>query len=653
LLAFERRRETSSLRAQQYHRISPKTPRGGAPTPFIFARALGAHLLALELPRLEPIARMGAVRVTPLGYTIALGVRLPEPSRRSVRCEADAMMTHCHQPKRALLVLALLGTALLLGTACGSDSKLPASPSDSGHSDSGPADSAPDSGLGDSGATTDSATPSGIALELRRLNGGSGSAFVGNGIPLQPGMLRADELSQVRLFVGDLEKRIYVEPLHGLHKDGSLRSILVQLDHELGADEVVAATLRLDSARQTSDLERRDPGLLLGSKPLPEAVSLPTDPAYLHGCDLVGRTPTLAQMNTFEPLYWQRWETGTRYNADPGLNLATDENGIYARNQWLEANYLEGSIDGIIWQNYYDRALSGYRHWVMTGDAYFFRYATLMAMTYRDRYWGNNGYLVQPHQQQIESQALLYWLTGDNASRSGIEILAKNARATWWSHIMTPESTYSEGRIVSRTLDQLRLAHLLDSDYASGDNRPWNELAAELVESVLARQGTRAKGTGAVQPHRTDGSWRVESDGYHSLNFMSGMLVWSLLKYHDQIEAKPEIPSAIVLACDFFWSQWHEAGGGFSYGEANWQYPDGQWMNDDPTSDLNQFIAPAFGFAYAHTGDTTYRDRGDLAFRKGLERVWLGGGSPTSGEKQFNQQFQYGALYLAYRLAGD
>jgi len=80
----------------------------------------------------------------------------------------------------------------------------------------------------------------------------------------------------------------------------------------------------------------------------------------------------------------------------------------------------------------------------------------------------------------------------------------------------------------------------------------------------------------------------------------------------------------------------------------------------NPAPDLNNLIAPVYGWLYAKTGVTDWKDKGDLLFNGGLT-VTTGGcpGSPCAGlcfvsgsymfdAKQFNQNFVSSFDYLNY-----
>jgi hypothetical protein len=66
----------------------------------------------------------------------------------------------------------------------------------------------------------------------------------------------------------------------------------------------------------------------------------------------------------------------------------------------------------------------------------------------------------------------------------------------------------------------------------------------------------------------------------------------------------------------------------------------------NPTADLNLLVAPMYAFLYSMTGETKYRDQGDLLFAGGVQRAWL------DGSKQFNQNYWWSFDYVVWRQRG-
>jgi uncharacterized protein YjdB len=70
---------------------------------------------------------------------------------------------------------------------------------------------------------------------------GTGTVLVSSGIPLPQGMLFPADTRKVAVYVNGVEQSLYVEALAGRHKDGSVRSILVQMRHVVAPGQSIPA----------------------------------------------------------------------------------------------------------------------------------------------------------------------------------------------------------------------------------------------------------------------------------------------------------------------------------------------------------------------------------------------------------------------------
>src|SRR5262249_23063441 len=66
--------------------------------------------------------------------------------------------------------------------------------------------------------------------------------------------------------------------------------------------------------------------------------------------------------------------------------------------------------------------------------------------------------------------------------------------------------------------------------------------------------------------------------------------------------------------------------------------------NTNPYANLSGLLLPAWGYAYAKTGNTTYLDQGTQILT-GLVQI---GGGDIFGEKQVAQMFRSSPSYLGY-----
>jgi len=128
-----------------------------------------------------------------------------------------------------------------------------------------------------------------IPGELHLEGSTAGSAvLVSNVRPLRPGDLTVADLAAGRpaVFVGGVEKAVYVEAIRGRHPDDSLRGILVQYEHNIPDATPIATELRLDTVRTTVDRAKVNVTEAVvwntGVSPYTiKAMDLPTDPSYL------------------------------------------------------------------------------------------------------------------------------------------------------------------------------------------------------------------------------------------------------------------------------------------------------------------------------------------------------------------------------------
>jgi len=436
----------------------------------------------------------------------------------------------------------------------------------------------------------------GIRLTVERLAPGCGVVRVSSGIPLPPGKLTAAQLSQLEVFVGGQEQRLYVEALTGTHPDGSLRSVLIQFDYATQYGTPVPGELVLGQARRTSDIPKSI------DSDGPAAIALPTDPDYLVSTQLVG--PTLTVVAT------------TQLSAD--FQKYEDDFVAFSEVHWKN--------DGATWNgNYYDRALIYYAWWIRSGKVEYWKRATAIALNYRKEYLEANNYNASAHWQQIEGVELHYLLTGDEASRKAVGRVADVFNVPFYMDHLSDLKAQMDNRIQARTLMALLTAWKLKAESQTGAN--WATLLPKAVTDILASQDT-------------SGAYRfVQVQCGHNLPFMVGLLNDALIKYHTFFNADTRILPAIRKSDDYMWTKdWIPA-------EHAFVYLDGPCdeAGTDPAPDLNNLIVNGFAWVYKQTGNTVYRDRADEIFAGAVAKGWL------NGSKQFNQQYTSSYRYPAYR----
>ncbi|MEX2575834.1 MAG: hypothetical protein WD382_04205 [Halofilum sp. (in: g-proteobacteria)] len=135
--------------------------------------------------------------------------------------------------------------------------------------------------------------------------------------------------------------------------------------------------------------------------------------------------------------------------------------------------------------------------------------------------------------------------------------------------------------------------------------------------------------------------------------FMAGLTASSLIAYYEHTAelGNPDerVPKAIRTLADWLWAEmWVADVDGSGYGAFKYIAPpqDGKG-GGGPAPDLNQLIAPMYGWLYQHTGKAKYAKRGDAIFAAGVELAYVGSG------KQFNQSYRSSFDYLMWRAAGN
>jgi hypothetical protein len=439
-----------------------------------------------------------------------------------------------------------------------------------------------------------------LALQIVRMDGGSGMALVSNGIPLPQG-LPPDSTTHFALIIAGHEQPIHLEALAGRYVDGSARALLIQFQYPVNAGSPVPALLIAGPSvtRTTTDLPKTTV-----TWTIPAAAALPTSPSYLVGTGVVGQTITRAAAPTSPAIF------------------STYENDFvsYGDQHWA-------TEAGDWTYNYYDRVLIWYAWWVRTGNPEYWRRAAIDAVAYRQQSLVPDGYIEQPNQAQLEGLALHYLLTGDEASRYAVARVATVFADIWTPVLDCPSCSggqYVEGRIQARVLQSHYLSWMIN---AVGDSpRNWLSLMATDVTKILNTQGA-------------DGSYRfVQWEGSHS-NYMTGLMHDMMIKYYTYVQADARIPPAIKKTLDWMWStQWVSSAQAFKYVSE-----DMSTGTTAPAPDLNLLIVTGYAWYYMYSGDATYRTKADAIFAGGVNGAYL------TGFKQFNQNYTSSYRYLFYR----
>ena len=125
-------------------------------------------------------------------------------------------------------------------------------------------------------------------------------------------------------------------------------------------------------------------------------------------------------------------------------------------------------------------------------------------------------------------------------------------------------------------------------------------------------------------------------------NFMVGMLLTSLIRYYEEVNADPRILPIVQRAADYMWNnEWVLLDGGFKYVSHD-RIENGTVSESSKAApDLNVLIAPAYAWLYKQTRRQDYLDKYTMILT-GLWRPMMA----TSG-KHFDQGYaDIAATYL-------
>jgi hypothetical protein len=346
---------------------------------------------------------------------------------------------------------------------------------------------------------------------------------------------------------------------------------------------------------------------MTGWQSVPVAAALPTDPNYLVGTGIVGRTLTAAQSASLGGAF-------ARYESD------------FA--QWADYHWAN---NGSAWtENYYDRAMIYYVMWARTGKPVYFHRAAVHAFNYRKGYLEASNYGPAPHWALMEGLQKHYLLTGDESSRYAVANIAENL----WGGYMP---SYKGGaaswdlRIVARAMTLQVYAQEIDGRAVIG---AWSQ-PATYGERIT-------DGVGQLVGWQTaEGSYPQDVYCRGQSNFMAGLLNDALVQVYERSAPDPRILTLVRRSADHLWNtQWVPAAQGFQYLNVNCTQEVG---STGAAPDLTQMMVSAYSWLGQRTGDSRYRTIGDQVFAAGIANTYL------IGSKQFNEAYTNSWSYTAWR----
>ncbi|SIO61506.1 PKD repeat-containing protein [Singulisphaera sp. GP187] len=282
----------------------------------------------------------------------------------------------------------------------------------------------------------------------------------------------------------------------------------------------------------------------------------------------------------------------------------------------IAANELHTATgDAALGATYYDSARVFYQIANYTGDSSWLTAVNDSMRIYRDGYVLPANGSVPGYWNFTNGLATNYRLTGSAASRNAVMQLA----TSMYGNDGVPASSTSSWEM-SREVAYSLMANL-DAESIGGPHRARTDLLANQALSHLD-QFTVSQTASWVKP------------------FMVALTCEALIQYQ-AVTGDTRVLPAVRTALNWIWAKtWLPSSRAFSYANGP--------TNDDTNGleaapDLNLLIAPAFGWVYHQTGDTTFRDRGDQIFAGGVDQAYL------QGAKQFDQNYRWSFSYVQWR----
>lgn len=524
--------------------------------------------------------------------------------------------------------------------------------------------------------------PSGvqIPLTINRLVAGTGTTLVSNGIPLAQGYLMPGATNTVRLFIGSTEQQIYCEALEGRHSDGSVVSLLVQVNTTLTYGTPVTATLALGVARGTSDIAKT----AISSIP---AFGYPISATLRDDLQLVGFADGVAWPSSAAYLITTGWVEPTITAA-----AATALGGIYANYEaefvtysdryWdIWGQFADPMPDGFPFTDniinavgYYERGVFTTAQLMRSADVTrYYPRACAYGFTLRATYYQDNSYVIgADHFLNPEMMLLHYWLTGDPESLNAVDQLA-DIRYT--ARILGTDSFGDKNgpdpRICSKLLSCCIAAHragLDDYDWAARALVCVDRIFGEGVDEPLYRTSGPVAGTWAPA---WCGEGTVDDPGTPEIEepkadivfgFMNCLMMRALRHHYRWVAADSRIVSAVGDCLDFLIANMLEPaspGQSSAFTYLSEPCPGEAWPTTGPSTDLNGFYASNLAWYAQQVGiggaGASYLAVGETMFES-LQKTHDGALGPVLNDvvsnnyqKQYNECYFEGFPFYSFR----
>lgn len=254
---------------------------------------------------------------------------------------------------------------------------------------------------------------------------------------------------------------------------------------------------------------------------------------------------------------------------------------------------------------------------------------------YRDEYVIPNNGAIPPRNLRTEGLAAHYVMTGEQASRDAVVMIA-DATAHWIDKHVEHSTRYIDGRTWGRPMIAQLMAHELTGEQQYADK------ATEGVEAAIAWFDAAG----------ANGFWDSEAIGGES--YCGGMASFQILhailpglaRYDELIAPVDRLPEILNATLDRLWNYWDPAIG-FSYAIPPQSYT-GALLDWDcttgagnasakPSKHLDLLTVIGYAYGYAHTGQQRHKDRAEEIWNLGLS----GSNPPTQMKIDYNNSKVY------------
>ncbi len=298
---------------------------------------------------------------------------------------------------------------------------------------------------------------------------------------------------------------------------------------------------------------------------------------------------------------------------------------------WLVAHQNDVPVDPPLGATYYD-AIRVFHQIAMyfSDDPAWTPYIAAARTVYRDRY-------VKPHNAGVPG----YWnfttglrmdfeRTGDPASKNAAVLLSTNAAYAADTTPLDYTANINRSREVAYSILSYIDAEALGASPRRRRIDLVNQAYGHLNQWFVAK------------------SWQGRDEGFAP--FMVAITAQALIRDWEQTKDARLIP-ALTMAAEYLWANALDAARGTSMlYELNAAAVSDGGRSTTGAPDLNLVIAPLYAFLYWQTGNTKYRDAGDVLFAGGMQHASFGDvNSPSLYAKQFNQNYWWSFDYVRWR----